>query len=157
MNDRNEEAERIMVKLHARNDDPNHEFARSELFIIKKQIDHEKAARKPWNQALKQRPLQKRFLVGWMAIWCTQVSGVIVVLCKNSFCAVLTDYMLTLFCSISVDDLSRPRLLAFHRICPWWSVVHHELRRQLHWRCCRRLRWQITTTRLAETIVTSVC
>jgi hypothetical protein len=82
MNDRVDEAEKVMVKLHSRKDDPNHEFARSELFIIKNQIDYERMARKPCAQALKQRSLQKRFLVGWMAVWCTQVSGVIVVLCE---------------------------------------------------------------------------
>ncbi|KAF7186641.1 MFS glucose transporter mfs1 [Pseudocercospora fuligena] len=84
MNDRAEEAEQILVKLHQRRDDPHHEFAHREMYIIKEQIEYERITKLPLWQALKQRSLQKRFMIGWLAIWCTQCSGVIVVLAYQS-------------------------------------------------------------------------
>lgn len=80
MHDRAEDAEQVLLRLHKRADDPTGNFIRSEMIILKTQIEYERSVRMPVTQALRQPSLRKRFLVGWAAIWCTQVSGVIVVL-----------------------------------------------------------------------------
>ncbi|KAK4501065.1 hypothetical protein PRZ48_006871 [Zasmidium cellare] len=84
MYDRTEEAEKVLIKLHKRKDDPNDEFAHREMHIIAEQIAYEKRTKLPIHQALGQRSLQKRFAIGWLAVWCTQCSGVIVVLAYQS-------------------------------------------------------------------------
>lgn len=83
MHDRAEDAQRVLIRLHKRRDDPTNEFARSEMYVMQTQIEYERSVRVPVLQAFKQRSLQKRFLVGFIAIWSTQVSGVIVVLCER--------------------------------------------------------------------------
>ncbi|KAJ9637394.1 hypothetical protein H2204_004818 [Knufia peltigerae] len=80
MNDRADEAEKVLIALHRRADDPNHTFARKEIQIIKSQIDFERENKLPISQAFKKRSLQKRFIIGFLAMWDTQCSGLIVVL-----------------------------------------------------------------------------
>jgi hypothetical protein len=82
MHDRAEEAKRVLIALHKKSSDPNHLFAQKELSIIKNQIDYEKQTRLPVWQALKKRSLQKRFLIGFLSMSCTQCSGLLVVLSK---------------------------------------------------------------------------
>jgi hypothetical protein len=80
MHDRAEEAERVLISLHKNANDAGDTFARKELFLIKKQIDYETQNRLPVWQALKQRSLQKRFLIGFLSMSATQCSGLLVVL-----------------------------------------------------------------------------
>lgn len=84
MNDRADEAEKVLIALHRRADDPNHTFARKEIQIIKSQIDFERENKLPISQAFKKRSLQKRFIIGFLAMWDTQCSGLIVVLGTQS-------------------------------------------------------------------------
>ena len=84
MHDRADEAEKVLIALHKRSDDPTHAFARTEIQIIKSQIDYERANRVPVLEAFKKRSLQKRFALGFLAMWDTQCSGLIVVLGKYS-------------------------------------------------------------------------
>ncbi|KAK5058471.1 hypothetical protein LTR69_006876 [Exophiala sideris] len=80
MHDRADEAEKVLIALHKRADDPTHAFARTEIQIIRSQIDYERANRVPVLEAFKKRSLQKRFALGFLAMWDTQCSGLIVVL-----------------------------------------------------------------------------
>jgi hypothetical protein len=80
MHDRAEEAKKVLIGLHKKDSDPTHSFAQKELFVIKKQIDYENQNRLPVWQALKKRSLQKRFLIGFLSMSCTQCSGLLVVL-----------------------------------------------------------------------------
>ncbi|KAJ9608743.1 hypothetical protein H2200_006514 [Cladophialophora chaetospira] len=84
MQDRAEEAEAVLIKLHKRSDDPQHLFARQEMAIIRRQLEYEKMKRVPVLQAFKQPSLRKRFIIGFLAFWNTQCSGVIVVLAYQS-------------------------------------------------------------------------
>lgn len=86
MHDRVDQAERVLISLHRNDSDPNDSFARKELFVIKKQIDYEVQNRLPLWQALKRRPLQKRFLIGFLSMSCTQCSGLLVVLSGSAMC-----------------------------------------------------------------------
>lgn len=82
MKDRADEAEAVLIRLHSRTNDPEHLFARQEMAIIRRQLEYEKLKRVPVLQALKQPSLRRRFIVGFLAFWNTQCSGVIVVLGK---------------------------------------------------------------------------
>ncbi|OAL28312.1 hypothetical protein AYO22_03018 [Fonsecaea multimorphosa] len=80
MNGRGEEAEKVLIRLHRNQKDPNNEFARKEMYIIKAQIDHELSHRLTLAVALKTPSMRKRFILGWATMSCTQASGLIVVL-----------------------------------------------------------------------------
>jgi hypothetical protein len=82
MHDRAEEAKKVLIALHKNVSDENHLFAQKELFVIKNQIDYENKNRLPMWQALKKRSLQKRFLIGFLSMSCTQCSGLLVVLSR---------------------------------------------------------------------------
>lgn len=85
MNDRGEEAERVLIRLHKTKDDPNNAFALKEMSIVKAQIDHESRNRLTVREAFKNAAMRKRFITGWLAMSGTQASGLIVVLSKYSF------------------------------------------------------------------------
>jgi hypothetical protein len=87
MHDRAEEAEKVLIALHKKPTDPNHLFAQKELFVIKNQINYENSNRLPVWQALKNRSLQKRFLIGFLSMSCTQCSGLLVVLSELTLLA----------------------------------------------------------------------
>lgn len=80
MQDRSDEAEAVLIKLHSRRGDPEHLFARQEMAIIRRQLEYEKMKRVPVMEAFRQPSLRRRFVVGFLAFWNTQCSGVIVVL-----------------------------------------------------------------------------
>jgi hypothetical protein len=82
MHDRAEEAKKVLIALHKKAGDQSHLFAQKELFVIKNQIDYENQNRLPVWQALKKRSLQKRFLIGFLSLSCTQCSGLIVALSR---------------------------------------------------------------------------
>jgi hypothetical protein len=94
MHDRAEEAKKVLIALHKKPSDPNHLFAQKELFVIKNQIDYENSKRLPVWQALKKRSLQKRFLIGFLSMSCTQCSGLLVVL-SELITVAITRKMLT--------------------------------------------------------------
>ena len=81
--DRADEAEKVLIALHKRADDPDHTFARKEIQIIRSQIDYERVNRLPVLEAFRKPSLQKRFVLGFLAMWNTQCSGLIVVLGKQ--------------------------------------------------------------------------
>jgi hypothetical protein len=83
MHDRAEQAEKVLIALHRKKSDQDNAFARKELYIIKTQIDYEVSTRLPIREALKKKSLQKRFILGFLAMCCTQCSGLIVVLSKR--------------------------------------------------------------------------
>lgn len=83
MHDRADQAQAVLIKLHKRSDDPDHLFAKKEMLIIRQQIDYERVTKKPFWEAFKQPSLRKRFIVGFLALWDTQVSGIIVVIGKS--------------------------------------------------------------------------
>ena len=95
MHDRAEEAENILIALHKRKNDPHNLFAQKELLVIKNQIDYERQHRLPVWQALKKRSLQKRFLIGFLSMSCTQCSGLLVVLSKQNTPLKLVEHKLT--------------------------------------------------------------
>lgn len=143
MQDRVPEAEKVLIRLHQRDDDPDHTFARSELYIIKGQIEYEKTTKKPLLQAIRQRSLLKRFAVGFLAIWSTQCSGVIVVLCRLDSKTFLQIAVLTILCSVPVDNLRGSWLLTVRCIYIGRRMVLDEFHRQFHRRYSWRLRRQI--------------
>lgn len=85
MNDRIDEATKVLIALHKRSNDPDDTFALQEMQIIVNQINYEKSNRLPVKEAIKQPSLVKRFVLGFLALWNTQCSGLIVVLGKVSF------------------------------------------------------------------------
>lgn len=80
MHNRHEEAARSLEKLHSNKKDPEHHFAHKELEIIRAQLAHEARTQMTIFEALRVRSLQKRFILGWFAMTCTQAGGLIVVL-----------------------------------------------------------------------------
>lgn len=112
MHDRAEEAEKVLIALHKRQGDPENIFARKELQIIKTQIDYEAANRMTVAEALRKPSLRKRFIIGFLAMWDTQCSGLIVVLGKWHS-SLLTRSHAHLF-SVSSDHLRIPRIHTVH-------------------------------------------
>lgn len=82
MNDRADEATKVLIALHKRSNDPDDTFALQEMQIIVNQINYEKRNRLPVREAFRKPSLLKRFALGFLAMWNTQCSGLIVVLGK---------------------------------------------------------------------------
>jgi hypothetical protein len=121
MHDRSEEAKKVLISLHKKDSDPTHSFAQKELFVIKKQIDYENQNRLSVWQALKKRSLQKRFLIGFLSMSCTQCSGLLVVL--SELITLGRNRISANIESVSIYNLSIARILSFHGRSLWFHLV----------------------------------
>lgn len=60
MKDREEEAQKILHRLHSDPSDPEHEFARAEMFQIQKQIRIDRTLGNSWMHIFRKRSYLKR-------------------------------------------------------------------------------------------------
>ncbi|KAJ9615767.1 hypothetical protein H2200_001844 [Cladophialophora chaetospira] len=76
---RNEEAEAVLMKLHANSDDPNNDAAKAEFYQISKQIAIDKTLGNTWMHIIKKPSYRKRALLGIGTTGIIQCSGVLVI------------------------------------------------------------------------------
>lgn len=93
MHGRAEEAEKVLMKLHADKSDPDNLFAHSEMIVMKHQIDYEMQHRLTIRDAFRQPSMRRRFLVGWLAMSGTQAGGLIVVLSRSALYTVSSQLL----------------------------------------------------------------
>jgi hypothetical protein len=124
MNNHGEEAKRNLIMLHKSNDDQHHSFANKEFEIVKAQIDHEVQHHESLLHALKRRSMQKRFLIGWLAMSGTQASALLVVLSKfglirHKLCSNMTNsaYQSTIYGSLGFSPFMSEILAASWTVC----------------------------------------
>jgi hypothetical protein len=85
MQDRVEEAQAILFKLHSNPNDPDDEFAQAEFYQIRKQIAIDRALGSSWMHMIKKPSYRKRCLLAIGTTGIIQCSGVLVI---NSKCPV---------------------------------------------------------------------
>lgn len=82
--DRLEEAHDVLYRLHSDSKDPNHEFARRELYQIRKQIALDKTLAKSYLDIFRQQSLRRRALITMFLEFSLMSSGILVILSKWS-------------------------------------------------------------------------
>lgn len=79
MKGRVEEAEAILVRLHASPNDPNHDAAKAEFYQIKKQIEIDRTLGNSWMHIVKKPSYRKRALLCLGVAGFTQCCGILVI------------------------------------------------------------------------------
>lgn len=75
LQDREDEAEAILLKLHAKADDPNNDIARAEFYQIKKQIAIDKTLGNSWMHIIRKPSYRKRAFLAMGVTGIVQCSG----------------------------------------------------------------------------------
>ena len=83
MQGRDAEAERILVKLHANANDPDHTLAAAEFYQIRRQIEIDRTLGSSWLHIIRKPSYRKRALLAIGICGIVQCSGVLVI---NSKC-----------------------------------------------------------------------
>ena len=97
MQNRNEEAHDVLLRLHRDKNDPHDTKARTEFYQMKKQVDYDrtiKATTSRW-ELFKTAPNRRRALVGFLLMWNNQFTGVLV----------LANYGLILYISLGMTGI----------------------------------------------------
>ena len=79
INDRIEEAQAVLEKLHSRPSDPDHTFALAELYQIRKQVAIDQLLGSSWADMFRKKSYMKRSLLGIGTVGIVQCSGVLVI------------------------------------------------------------------------------
>lgn len=80
MNDRPEDALKVLIKLHSGGSSTDHTFAENEYRILKAQIDFESQSRTTILDMMRRPPLRKRLIIGFITMFATQCIGTLVIL-----------------------------------------------------------------------------
>lgn len=97
MQNRNEEAHNVLLRLHRIKNDPHDTTARTEFYQMKKQVDYDrqlKATTSRW-ELFKTAPNRRRALVGFLLMWNNQFTGVLV----------LANYGIILYTSLGMSGI----------------------------------------------------
>ena len=81
MQNRNEEAHEVLIKLHRDKHDPHDTVARTEFYQMKKQVDMDRQIKATISQfeLFKTAPNRRRALVGFLLMWNNQFTGVLII------------------------------------------------------------------------------
>lgn len=77
------EAERLLISLHKDKSDPADSFARREYREMKSQLDFELDLKTSISHMIRNPPLRKRFIIGWMTGSGLQFGAALVILSKD--------------------------------------------------------------------------
>ncbi len=83
MNDRSDEALKILIKLHSRPSDTDDNFARKEFYQIQKQIAIDRMLESSWMSMIRKPSYRKRSLLAIGTTGIIQCSGVLVINSKH--------------------------------------------------------------------------
>lgn len=84
MNDRAEEAQRILERLHSDSSDPGHTFALKELYQIRKQVEIDRGMPHSWKDMFRSPSNRKRTLIVTVTNSLSQCSGILVINGENA-------------------------------------------------------------------------
>ncbi|OAG38060.1 hypothetical protein AYO21_07782 [Fonsecaea monophora] len=80
MKGRSEDALKVLIRLHSSKSSESHEFADREYQILKAQIDFETPSKTSLWKMVKQPPLRKRLVIGFITMFGTQCIGTLIIL-----------------------------------------------------------------------------